>query len=136
MHSTERAALRLALGSLRRSLPRCREATPAAVWLYSAGAIDWSLRTAMVALASADAGLATAAEAAAKQTSVNVWIVRVCLYLRAVLRADAGDEWRGYVCRHWRWPEEVYLPAWPRSDAYERVRLAVPLWSQAPTRAP
>lgn len=128
MTGTERAALRLALGTLRWSVRYCARGRPesmeVAAWiaLRDVRALPHGGR-----IPSFDPGRTHRPES-------RLLRARLALYLRAVLRAEAGEEWRGYVSWSPRWREEFRTERWPTSDCYERVRLAVPLWSQAPGR--
>lgn len=123
----EVAALTLALHVLRASVmapgnPR----TTAANALSRA----WSLPT---EAASWPCWLAWDAQCREPYPTYRLLRARLALYLRAVLRAERGEPWNGYVLRHWRpeWPEEVRMPHWKR-DTYTLVRLARPLWLDAP----
>jgi hypothetical protein len=134
MTGTERAALRLVLGTLRVSLythtkytGRARRAVVNALGVLPDSLADlWAAVDDLL-------GMPFQADLVCSR----ILRARLALYIRAVLRAERGEVWGGFVLRHWRpeWPEEVYAAAYPMhppgDNNYEFVRIARPLWLDA-----
>lgn len=161
MHSTERAALRLALGVLRQVRPYRHEG-----WRRG-DAVDDALTDAADVLAAADLwGIAPEFDVRDEERpnkhgypsgwpaySPRILRCRLALYLRAVLRAEAADEWERTwngappprwvpvcdACREplpwWTVGERVGAPTTRPQCKGARVRWPRPLWLDAPTRA-
>jgi hypothetical protein len=138
MNGTERAALRLVLGLVRRSVLGRGDGW---VSLHDA----WALGI-RAELPRGPLGQALNAGRFAGPREARVVRVRLALYLRAVLRAERDDRGRWWRATHWRetvpveqggWPDpnpdpEAHFAEPPVSDAWVRVRLVRPLWLDAP----
>jgi hypothetical protein len=134
MTGTERAALRLALGVLRLAVLLHPRTDYAYTSISNADLAAWAIGRNPVTAAAC-----CAAELAARAHDQRRVRARLALYLRAVLRADAGDRGLWWVRRLNSW---LYPPDYEERSAHwyaqgrETYRLARPLWLDAPRSKP